>query len=105
MSPASPFPSSSACPTLAPASSTTNGSGSAAPFALAPVEDALADFAKGDFLVVVDDESRENEGDLIIAAEKITVSPPRALVPGVADLEMPVLTRSASPISPRRWHG
>ncbi|KAL8283145.1 hypothetical protein RQP46_005923 [Phenoliferia psychrophenolica] len=71
MSPASAFPSSSACPTLAPTSSTTNGS-TAAPFALASVEDALADFAKGDFLVVVDDEDRENEGDLIIAAEKIT---------------------------------
>ncbi|KAK4700973.1 hypothetical protein P7C70_g5266, partial [Phenoliferia sp. Uapishka_3] len=37
------------------------------------VGDALADFAKGDFLVVVDDESRENEGDLIIAADKISM--------------------------------
>ncbi len=36
------------------------------------VEDALEDFRNGKFLVVVDDEDRENEGDLIIAAEKIT---------------------------------
>ncbi len=36
------------------------------------VESALRDFAEGKFVVVVDDEDRENEGDLIIAAEKIT---------------------------------
>ena len=39
---------------------------------LAPVEDALAAIARGEIVVVVDDEDRENEGDLIIAAEKIT---------------------------------
>lgn len=36
------------------------------------IESALEDFRKGKFVVVVDDEDRENEGDLIIAAEKIT---------------------------------
>ena len=36
------------------------------------IESAIADFKEGNFLVVVDDEDRENEGDLIIAAEKIT---------------------------------
>ncbi len=36
------------------------------------IEDALEDFKKGKFVMVVDDEDRENEGDLIIAAEKIT---------------------------------
>lgn len=36
------------------------------------IEDALADFKEGKFVIVVDDEDRENEGDLIIAAEKIT---------------------------------
>ncbi len=36
------------------------------------VEEALADFKEGKFVIVVDDEDRENEGDLIIAAEKIT---------------------------------
>ena len=36
------------------------------------IEDAIEDFRNGQFVVVVDDEDRENEGDLIIAAEKIT---------------------------------
>ena len=36
------------------------------------IEEALEDFRAGKFLIVVDDEDRENEGDLIIAAEKIT---------------------------------
>ena len=36
------------------------------------IEDAIADFKNGKFIIVVDDEDRENEGDLIIAAEKIT---------------------------------
>ena len=35
------------------------------------IEDAVKDFQKGKFVIVVDDEDRENEGDLIIAAEKI----------------------------------
>lgn len=36
------------------------------------IEDAIEDFRNGKFVIVVDDEDRENEGDLIIAAEKIT---------------------------------
>ncbi|GAA5870105.1 hypothetical protein JCM3774_002593, partial [Rhodotorula dairenensis] len=36
------------------------------------VEDALEAFKRGEFLVVVDDMDRENEGDLIIAAEHVT---------------------------------
>ena len=36
------------------------------------VEEAVKDFKDGKFVIVVDDEDRENEGDLIIAAEKIT---------------------------------
>ncbi|KAL7752853.1 hypothetical protein RI367_001856 [Sorochytrium milnesiophthora] len=36
------------------------------------IEEALVDFAAGQFVVVVDDVGRENEGDLIIAAEKVT---------------------------------
>lgn len=36
------------------------------------IQEALEDFKQGKFVVVVDDEDRENEGDLIIAAEKIT---------------------------------
>ncbi|MBC7269045.1 MAG: bifunctional 3,4-dihydroxy-2-butanone-4-phosphate synthase/GTP cyclohydrolase II [Streptomyces sp.] len=40
--------------------------------ALDPVERAIADIAAGRPVVVVDDEDRENEGDLVIAAEKAT---------------------------------
>ena len=36
------------------------------------IEEALEDFREGKFVIVVDDEDRENEGDFIIAAEKIT---------------------------------
>ena len=41
-------------------------------FGLITIEEALDDFREGKFVIVVDDEDRENEGDLIIAAEKIT---------------------------------
>ena len=36
------------------------------------IKAAVKDFAEGKFVIVVDDEDRENEGDLIVAAEKIT---------------------------------
>lgn len=36
------------------------------------IDEAIADFREGRFVIVVDDEDRENEGDLIVAAEKIT---------------------------------
>lgn len=36
------------------------------------IEEAIDDFRQGKFLIVVDDEDRENEGDFIIAAEKVT---------------------------------
>lgn len=36
------------------------------------IEEAIQDFREGKFVIVVDDEDRENEGDFIIAAEKIT---------------------------------
>ena len=37
-----------------------------------PIEQAIADIAAGRAVVVVDDEDRENEGDLTVAAEMIT---------------------------------
>lgn len=39
---------------------------------LDPIEDAIADFKEGKMIIVVDDEDRENEGDIIVSAEKIT---------------------------------
>ena len=41
-------------------------------YRLDTIEDALREFQKGNFVIVVDDEDRENEGDFIIAAEKVT---------------------------------
>src|SRR5437867_4611194 len=38
----------------------------------ARIEDAIAAFSSGRMVIVLDDENRENEGDLTIAAEKIT---------------------------------
>src|SRR6266545_2610737 len=39
---------------------------------LAKIEDAIADFRDGRFVIIVDDEARENEGDLTLAAEKVS---------------------------------
>lgn len=36
------------------------------------VDDCISDFAAGKMIIIADDESRENEGDLIMAAEKMT---------------------------------
>ena len=36
------------------------------------IEEAIVSFREGEFVIVVDDEDRENEGDFIIAAEKVT---------------------------------
>lgn len=38
----------------------------------ATIEEALEDLRQGKMIIVVDDEDRENEGDLVIAAEKVT---------------------------------
>lgn len=38
----------------------------------ASIPDAIQDFKDGKFLIIMDDENRENEGDLVIAAEHIT---------------------------------
>ena len=41
-------------------------------FKLNTIDEAIEQFRKGEFVIVVDDEDRENEGDFIIAAECIT---------------------------------
>ena len=41
-------------------------------FKVNTIEEAIDDFREGKFVIVVDDEDRENEGDFIMAAEKIT---------------------------------
>jgi 3,4-dihydroxy 2-butanone 4-phosphate synthase/GTP cyclohydrolase II len=47
-----------------------NAAGSHPPFSA--IEDGIAEIAAGRMLIVVDDEDRENEGDLVMAAEKVT---------------------------------
>ncbi|MCD6152280.1 MAG: 3,4-dihydroxy-2-butanone-4-phosphate synthase, partial [Deltaproteobacteria bacterium] len=39
---------------------------------IAKIEDALEDIKAGKMVILVDDEDRENEGDLVLAAEKVT---------------------------------
>ncbi|MGH2809992.1 MAG: 3,4-dihydroxy-2-butanone-4-phosphate synthase, partial [Actinomycetota bacterium] len=39
---------------------------------LASVEKAIEEISAGRMLIVIDDEARENEGDLVMAAEKVT---------------------------------
>lgn len=41
-------------------------------FKLNTIDEAIADFKEGKMVIVVDDEDRENEGDFIMAAEKVT---------------------------------
>ena len=41
-------------------------------FAFAKVEDLVKDFKAGQFIILVDDEDRENEGDVILAADYVT---------------------------------
>ncbi|MBW2990036.1 3,4-dihydroxy-2-butanone-4-phosphate synthase [Candidatus Woesearchaeota archaeon] len=38
------------------------------------IEDAIKQLQRGDFVILVDDENRENEGDIVLAAEKATCS-------------------------------
>ena len=41
---------------------------------LATIPEAIEDIRAGKFVIIVDDEDRENEGDLAIAAEKIILT-------------------------------
>ena len=66
-------------PTIMPLTSLKNGTAHPARhpthttgFAFDRMEDALAAFSAGEFLVVMDDEDRENEGDIIISASHCT---------------------------------
>jgi 3,4-dihydroxy 2-butanone 4-phosphate synthase/GTP cyclohydrolase II len=58
--------------TVPPAADASALAGDPQPFQFDSIESALADLSAGKFVVVADDEGRENEGDLICAAELIT---------------------------------
>ncbi len=51
---------------------TTNSGSSLTPVQISPVEDIVADLRAGRIVIMVDDEDRENEGDLLIASDHIT---------------------------------
>ena len=53
------------------------------------VEDAIDAIAAGDLVVVVDDDDRENEGDLIMAASKATPEKVGGLGPGLVKGSFP----------------
>ena len=56
------------------------------------VEDAINDIKRGKFVIVVDDENRENEGDLVLAAEKVTANKINYMIKNARGLVcMPVL--------------
>jgi 3,4-dihydroxy-2-butanone 4-phosphate synthase len=60
------------------------------------MEDALAAFAAGEFLVVMDDENRENEGDLIIAASQCTTEKMAWMIKHTRCVESASVTRHPS---------
>lgn len=89
MSPSSPLSASgstSSLPPLTPAPSLVIPKPSVGPIKLASIEEALQAFKRGEFLVVVDDLDRENEGDLIIAADCICTFSPLSLPLGSYNL-------------------
>jgi 3,4-dihydroxy 2-butanone 4-phosphate synthase/GTP cyclohydrolase II len=45
------------------------------PGAISPVEDIVADMRAGRMVILVDEEDRENEGDLVLAADHVTPRP------------------------------
>ncbi|PWN21408.1 hypothetical protein BCV69DRAFT_247938 [Microstroma glucosiphilum] len=61
---------STSLPSAAPLSSSSSSTPSHPKFD--SIDSAVAEIGRGNFVVVLDDEDRENEGDLIIAADKVT---------------------------------
>jgi hypothetical protein len=70
----------------------------------APIPDILEDIRLGRMVVIVDDEDRENEGDLIMAAELVKASDINFMVTHGRGLVCLPLTAPAPPTSAwRRW--
>ena len=73
-------------------------------FKLNTIEEALEDFREGKFVIVVDDEDRENEGDLICAAEKITPEMVNFMLKNARGLLCAPITISRTPsVAARNW--
>lgn len=73
--------------------------------ALHTIEEAIADIKVGKMIIVVDDEKRENEGDLIMAAEKVTPEAINFMVTyGRGIVCMPMLEERLEELSIPRWY-
>ena len=57
---------------MTPTSATRSTNPQSGTSAFAPIEDVIAAIGRGEMVVLVDDEDRENEGDLIMAAQHVT---------------------------------
>ncbi|MFM8712329.1 MAG: 3,4-dihydroxy-2-butanone-4-phosphate synthase, partial [Actinomycetota bacterium] len=57
---------------MTPPSATRSTNPQSGTSAFAPIEDVIAAIGRGEMVVLVDDEDRENEGDLIMAAQHVT---------------------------------
>jgi len=60
------------------------------------IEDAINDIKRGKFVIVVDDENRENEGDLVLAAEKVTADRINYMIKNARGLVCMPITRTRS---------
>ena len=72
---------------------------------LNPVTDAIEAFARGEIVVVTDDDDRENEGDLIVAASLCTTEKMAFIIRnccGIVCAPLTATTRGGC-ISPRWW--
>ena len=68
-------------------------------FAFDTMEDALDAFSRGEFLVVMDDEDRENEGDLIIAAVHCTTEKMAWMIKHTRCVSLSLMQRRLSQLS------
>ena len=50
----------------------TNAASPSKPVGISPVEDIVAEMKAGRIVILVDEEDRENEGDLVLAADLVT---------------------------------
>ena len=59
------------------------------------IPEAVEAIRRGDVVIVLDDEGRENEGDFICAAEKATPESINLILSGRGDFCMPILAETA----------
>ena len=69
---------------------------------LSPIPELVAELAAGRMIVLVDEEDRENEGDIVIAADHVTPEAINFMARHARGLICLTLTRSTAPRSPSR---